>query len=76
MVHTKGKNKERLQHKFMKRFLLREARGQGSQTCLEEHLGGHGNKTHQMKVFTCVSDTLGIETYPTLDVVSRHGRTC
>lgn len=27
MVHTKGKNKERLQHKFMKRFLLQEARG-------------------------------------------------
>lgn len=26
MVHTKGKNKERLQHKFIKRFLLEEAR--------------------------------------------------
>ena len=27
MVHTKGKNKERLQHKFLKRFLLEESRG-------------------------------------------------
>lgn len=27
MVHTKGKNKERLQHKFIKRFLLEETRG-------------------------------------------------
>ena len=36
---------------------------------LEEHLGGHGNKTHQMKVSLIgVLDTLGIETYPTLDV--------
>lgn len=26
MVHTKGTNKERLQHKFLKRFLLEEAR--------------------------------------------------